>query len=234
MHCIHNIPIEYSTRQSESGNRITQPNRTTESQNRISGGEATSGLPTHVVILPALPPGDTSCGVHPSALPLNVPVIFHTIHFPRMVWYVDHEQIETVRQINGLTGVDQVILVGFSKSAPGALRVALRIPERIAGIVLFDSPLPNLTRELSDQWPNLRELPAIVAVARAMRATLRKKTRIVLVAGTAFAKETSMLSLAMRAENVAHSFLDLSQLAHRWDSGWMEVAVPLCFDTLSK
>jgi len=95
----------------------------------------------------------------------------------------------------------------------------------IAGLVLFDTTVPNLTRELLTRWPEFQGLPPEVAVTRALRVNLWPSTRVVLVAGTELMAETVALSQNMAVEGVPHRFLDRSNHPHRWDSGWLEAAV---------
>ena len=168
----------------------------------------------NVIFLSAETPPDP---VDSSARCSDVPIEGHTLTFPRIVWYDAADVDSAVRQI-AVNNVAPVVLAGFSKSGLGAIRVALRIPELVRGLLIFDAPLniPPLEKCLR---PAFTEAQMLV---RAMHETLHPSTRIVLIGGKEFHKEMRLFSGFLTREAVAHNFIDKPAREHRWESGWVK------------
>jgi pimeloyl-ACP methyl ester carboxylesterase len=94
----------------------------------------------NLVILPATEPDDTTYGTAPMHIEAYPDAVVHQIRFPKMVWYNETVCKETIAQIEAL-GLSEIVLVGFSKSGLGAWHIARAMPERVAGTIIFDSPV---------------------------------------------------------------------------------------------
>jgi pimeloyl-ACP methyl ester carboxylesterase len=166
----------------------------------------------HVIFLPVENPPDP---VNASALCGDVPVEARALRYQRMVWYDRADVDSAVAQIAAL-GVDSVILAGFSKSGPGAIQVALRIPEIVRGLLIFDAPFAMPALGGNDPASARAE-----SLARAMHDALHPSTRIVLIGGEHFHEEMRGFGGLLTREAVPHDFIDQPGRAHRWDSGWV-------------
>jgi pimeloyl-ACP methyl ester carboxylesterase len=184
------------------------------------------------LILPAEHPDHQRCGDIPSSVPGLEEVPVNTLHYPRMTWYDDADLTEAERQILAL-GAVPLILIGFSKSGPGALRLALLRPERVAGLVLFDFPTPSLTPAMNDLCPhehsNSDNATRIVA---ALKIRLSPSCQILIISGNTFAAETSAFASLLVRHDVPNHFRARPAAAHRWDSGWLEEIAGLRNTTL--
>ena len=94
----------------------------------------------NLVILPATEPDDTTYGTAPMHIEAYPEATVHHIRFPKMVWYNETVCKETIAQIEAL-GLSEIVLVGFSKSGLGVWHIARAMPERVAGTIIFDSPV---------------------------------------------------------------------------------------------
>lgn len=174
------------------------------------------------LILPAEHPDHQRCGDMPSSVPGFEKVPVHTLRYSRMTWYDDADLAEAERQILELDAVP-LILIGFSKSGPGALRLALLRPERVAGLVLFDFPTPSLTPAMNHLCPHEHSnSDSATCIVAALKNRLSPSCQILIITGNTFAAETSAFASVLVRHDVPHHFRARSGATHRWDSGWLE------------
>lgn len=178
------------------------------------------------VFLPATEPGKGNYGEIPQEIALFPGLAVRQVNYPTLVWYNRAVQDEGIRQIRAW-GATSVILVGFSKSGLGAWNIARRMPDLVAGTIIFDAPVARGTLPpwgtapfYADDaaWQEDLPLRSIAAFHQAMPAD----HRLALISGPGFPDEMRVLSDALRQLGRQHIFLDRRDLKHHWNSGWIE------------
>ena len=188
-----------------------------------------------VVVLPATEPSDRSFGEVPKNLDTGFQVSIRDVQFPRMVWYNHRIRSEAIVQIRSL-GVAPLVLVGFSKSGLGAWNIARAIPDLISATVIFDAPVMRTSLPpwgtapyYADAASWRKDLPANTIPA--FQSAMPKTHRLVLISGERFHKEMRLFSRELDSHGLAHIFIPRPRLRHRWDSGWLEIALNQTVDT---
>ena len=180
----------------------------------------------NLVILPATEPDDTTYGTAPMHIEAYPEATVHHIRFPKMVWYNETVCKEAIAQIEAL-GLSEIVLVGFSKSGLGAWHIARAMPERVAGTIIFDSPvvryqLPPWGTEpfyANDAaWQQDLPLHTIAAFQAAMPPT----HSLILISGESFHAEMHLFSQALCKTGLEHIFLPRAKIKHHWNTGWLE------------
>ncbi len=179
-----------------------------------------------LVFLPATEPGNGHYGEIPQQIALFPDLAVRQVNYPTLVWYNRAVQDEAIRQIRALTATS-LILVGFSKSGLGAWNIARRMPDRVAGTILFDAPVARDTLPpwgtapfYADDAAWQADLP--LRGIREFNEAMPAAHRLVLISGPGFHDEMQILSDALRQLGRQHGFLDRRNLNHHWNAGWIE------------
>ena len=146
------------------------------------------------------------------------------VRFDKEVWYNGHYRAETVNQIRlaGIAG--PCVLVGFSKSALGAINIALENPKLFQAVLIYDAPLalvqvpPWNTADFysQTQWANdlpINKIPGI----RGLLGTVKLRH----IGGTAFSPQHDRFDQALGPIPKNYEYFREPFMAHHWDSGWL-------------
>jgi pimeloyl-ACP methyl ester carboxylesterase len=182
-----------------------------------------------LAFLPAMEPGNRTYGQIPERIALFPGIAVRQVNYPKLVWYNRAVQDEAIAQIRGWN-VRSIILVGFSKSGLGAWNIARRIPDLVAGTIIFDSPV---ARDTLPPWGTApfykddaawqEDLP--LRTCEHFKAAMQADHRLVLISGAGFHDEMSVLSAHLSSMALQHVFLPRPDMKHHWNAGWIEDGV---------
>jgi pimeloyl-ACP methyl ester carboxylesterase len=182
----------------------------------------------NLVFLPATEPDDDTYGRPPAELAADVEAF--EVRFPRMVWYNQKVRREALRQIDAMP-VDELVLVGFSKSGLGAWHLARELGGRATATIIFDAPMSRqgVPREWGagpfyadeEQWQ--RDLPS--RHIEEFVSCVPARHRLVLISGEHFHAEMEPVSVALGNIGHAPTFLARPELRHHWQAGWIELGL---------
>ena len=196
--------------------------------------------PPTFFILPATEPGDDTYGEAPTDIQAMPRSSVLTVGFDCEVWYNRQIRDISYRILARAHPTGALVGIGFSKSALGMLNLALDRPGLFSAILLFDAPLtmrnlpPWNTADFYDQGAWEQDLP-ILNLPR-IRALLAE-TRLIHIAGANFAEQHDEFHRALSTmppgppEAPAYVYHREPNLAHHWDSGWLEQYAPTVFDS---
>ena len=126
------------------------------------------------------------------------------------------------------------LLLGFSKSGWGAVSMLLRNPELYGAACSWDAPLMMDESSLSfrslDHFGTPAQAAAYAPVSLVrQRASLlaQQPARLAILGCDKFAQHTIQYHELLEALRVPHVFNNDLRAEHRWDSGWLPVAVDL-------
>jgi hypothetical protein len=174
-------------------------------------------------------------------------VICVTPSFALLPWYGNNPDTPSVRQTDYL--LNAVVpfvesrypvngtnyLVGFSKSAIGALGLALEYPGKFAGVAVFENWYgePDSlqwetwgfkechgTREAYDFWD-----PGHVVTRHAPELAAAPARITVIGGGPGPRPGVDQLMDLLRQKNIPHVEIWDRSMSHRWDSGWLPLAL---------
>ena len=163
-------------------------------------------------------------------------------------WYADNPNDPSVRYETFLTndlepwvmqnlaetGAEQKWLIGFSKSGIGATDLILKHPDVFTLAAAWDFPADMSTYDqfgsssalaygTNDNFlTNYRLTPAFID---AHRAPFLSKNRIWIGGYNAFQTDMSDFDALLTSEAVLHSTEAPQNVPHRWDSGWVQIAL---------
>ena len=162
-------------------------------------------------------------------------------------WYADNPNDPTVRYETFLTndlvpwvtknlaktGAEQNWLIGFSKSGIGATDLILKHPDVFTLAAAWDFPADMSTYDQysgsassygsNDNFlTNYRLTPAFID---AHRAPFLSKNRIWIGGYNAFQTDMTDFDALLTSEAVVHSTETPQYVPHRWDSGWVQIAL---------
>jgi Putative esterase len=139
-----------------------------------------------------------------------------------------------IKQALATTGHEQVWLIGFSKSGLGAQDLILKHPGLFTLAASWDSPFgayaydqfgnnsaANYGTDANFQ-ANYRLTPAFLD---AHRAPFLTSNRIWIGGYALFKADDSNYDALLTSEGILHSTETPQYMAHRWDSGWMPLAL---------
>ena len=177
----------------------------------------------HPVLLPATDPADTTFGTPPPDLP--------SVDFERQVWYNREIRQEVIRQIRE-DQLTPVALIGFSKSGLGAWNLTREHPEWIKACVIFDAPM---TLESLPPWgtaafyPDENEWQADLPLRTldSFLESVPESLPLVLISGVMFHDQMCHMSEALQEKGREHVFLPRPEMAHHWESGWLQEGMAL-------
>jgi hypothetical protein len=125
-------------------------------------------------------------------------------------------------------------LVGFSKSAFGALGLLLRNPGLFESAAIYDGADPLPKPDIYHSWgmsasygPRENfdqnfELPALIA--RQKQHFQGPARRITLLAGSLSYGGVETIHAALRDHKIAYSYLVFPGMGHSWNAGWLKLA----------
>lgn len=169
--------------------------------------------------------------------------------FSQLPWYADHPSDLTVRQESYLVddlvpavealypetpanpGPPRRLLIGFSKSGVGALSLLLRHGKLFDAAAAWDAPL---AKQDVSQLPGALAIfgtqasyatYAIPSALPAHAAELQGPARIWLGGWSGWHADMIAAHDQMTNLGIAHAWVDGPQVAHRWDSGWVQGAI---------
>jgi pimeloyl-ACP methyl ester carboxylesterase len=179
-----------------------------------------------LVVLPAMEPGNRNHGEISESLASFPDLTVRHVTYPTLVWYNRAVQDEAIAQIRSWN-VPSIILVGFSKSGPGAWNIARRIPELVHGTIIFDAPV---ARDNLPPWGTApfykdnaawqEDLP--LRTCGQFQRAMPPHHQLVLVSGTGFHAEMCALSDKLSGIGLKHVFLPRPDMKHHWNAGWVE------------
>ena len=163
-------------------------------------------------------------------------------------WYADNPNDPSVRYETFLTndlepwvmqnlaetGAEQKWLIGFSKSGIGATDLILKHPDVFTLAAAWDFPADMSTYDqfssssassygTNDNFlTNYRLTPAFID---AHKAPFLSKNRIWIGGYNAFQTDMSDFDALLTSEAVVHSTETPQYVPHRWDSGWVQIAL---------
>jgi hypothetical protein len=148
--------------------------------------------------------------------------------------FMTQELVPWIRQNLATTGHEQVWLIGFSKSGLGAQDLILKHPDVFTLVASWDSPFDmssynqfgddsaaNYGTDANFQ-ANYRLTEAFVY---ARRTPFLTKNRIWIGGFGMFQADDSNYGALLNAEGIAHSTETPQYMVHRWDSGWVPIAL---------
>lgn len=180
----------------------------------------------NLVFLPATDSSDDTHGQPPDRVADFPEASCYTVKYPELVWYNANIRSQAIAQIQSRDR-RPIVLVGFSKSGPGAWNIARAIPELVSATIIFDAPM---TREELPMWGAeqfykgdkdwQKDLPinSISEFQDAMSDT----HRLVLISAEGWHSEMAQMSKALSLAGCRHSFIARPDMKHHWNSGWIE------------
>ena len=166
--------------------------------------------------------------------------------FARAPWYADnstdpHLQYETfmtqelvpwIKQHLATTGQEQTWLIGFSKSGIGGEDLILKHPDLFTLAASWDFPADMSSYDEYDSadgygtdanfQANYRLTPSFVD---ARKGPFSSNNRIWIGGYSAFQTDISDYDALLTSEGMAHITETPQNMAHRWDSGWVPLAL---------
>lgn len=166
--------------------------------------------------------------------------------FMQMPWYADHPTDARIQQeshmikavvpfVDGLYPAADGkplprLLLGFSKSGWGAYSLLLRNQEIFTAAAAWDSPLMQQDikgAELEEGFGDLATLQKhyVPNLLKAHAERFRKSKRFVLMGHKFFPRDLRNTHALMNSLGIQHVYHDGPEREHRWDGGWLNLAV---------
>ena len=148
--------------------------------------------------------------------------------------FMTQELVPWIKQNLATTGHEEVWLIGFSKSGLGAQDLILKYPHVFALAASWDSPFDASSYDQfgSDSAANYgtdanfqANYRLTKAFVRAHRAPFLTVNRIWIGGYGLFQADDSDYDALLNSEGIAHSTETPQYMAHRWDSGWVPIAL---------
>jgi hypothetical protein len=175
--------------------------------------------------------------------------------FPLYPWYADSPNDQTINYeafvasvlapwANGnlsTTRTEKDLLIGFSKSAYGALDLLLKHPDTVAAAAAFDFPA-NMTSygdygasaDYGTQANFQNNYQLTGALVDNLKAPFATQARILISEGPVFGSQVEDFHALLTAQGVAHILLAQRNYAHSWSGGWLPDAVAGLFALASR
>ena len=197
---------------------------------------------THLVYLPAAGAGNVTWGKPDLQMHWGANVSCHLWPSETQVWYNLDIRQQIMAYIDGLAtsqGTDEtstsasaperIILVGFSKSGLGALNLAPMLKDRLAGVVIFDTPTSMALRAgwgIEPFYPDDEHWQADLPANRikTYASVFGEDCPLVLITGSAFHEQMSTFSDNLNQAGVTHQYIHRPAMKHNWQTGWLELA----------
>jgi esterase/lipase superfamily enzyme len=165
--------------------------------------------------------------------------------FSQLPWYADHpddprraQQRYVIESL--IPAIDRQfpirqprrLLLGFSKSGWGAVSLLLRRPDLFEAAAAWDAPLmvEDIDKYGMKEILGTRDHFGLYALPQRLREsadTLRQRPRLVLTGHGNFVQPMQDAQRLLEDLSIPHAFDFQARLAHRWDSGWVGLAVRL-------
>ena len=148
--------------------------------------------------------------------------------------FMTQELVPLIKQNLETTGREQIWLIGFSKSGLGAQDLILKHPDLFTLAASWDfpadmssddeyggAPAANYGTDANFQ-ANYRLTPSFLDVHK---EPFTRNNRIWIGGYWAFKNDISDYDALLTSEGIFHTTETLQEMAHRWDSGWVPVAL---------
>ena len=142
------------------------------------------------------------------------------------------ELVPWIKQNLATTGHEQTWLIGFSKSGIGGQDLILKHPDLFSLAASWDFPADMSSYDQygaassygtdANFQANYRLTPAFLD---AHKAPFLNNNRIWIGGYDVFQTDISDYNALLTAEGIAHSTETPQNVAHRWDSGWVPIAL---------
>jgi Domain of unknown function (DUF4347)/Tryptophan-rich Synechocystis species C-terminal domain/Putative esterase len=168
--------------------------------------------------------------------------------FPIDSWYADNPNDPTVNYETfvadilpqwvdsnfSITGNEQNLLVGFSKSGYGALDLELKHPSVFSAVAAFDFPGDMTSYDTfgsssandygtQENFQNNYELSE--NFINALKAPFTTQDRILISEGPVFQSQVADFDTLLTSQGIAHTLLTQTNDAHSWSGGWLSGAI---------
>ena len=165
---------------------------------------------------------------------------------PRLQYetFLTQELVPWIKQNLATTGHEQTWLIGFSKSGLGAQDLILKHPDLFTLAASWDFPADMATYDGLGSDPaanygtdanyqaNYRLTQAFVDQ---YKAPFLNSNRIWIGSYSLYQTDVSDYDVLLTSEGIAHSTETPQYIAHRWDSGWMPIAMAALYqDSLNQ
>ena len=144
------------------------------------------------------------------------------------------ELVPWVKQNLATTGNEQNWLIGFSKSGIGAQDLILKHPDLFTLAASWDFPADmssydSIWFDSADAYGTDANFQAnyrlTTAFVDAHKAPFLSNNRIWIGGYQAFQTDISDYDTLLTSEGIAHTTETPQSMAHRWDSGWVPIAL---------
>ncbi len=165
---------------------------------------------------------------------------------PRLQYetFLTQELVPWIKQNLATTGHEQTWLIGFSKSGLGVQDLILKHPDLFTLAASWDFPADMATYDGLGSDPaanygtdanyqaNYRLTQAFVD---ALKAPFLTSNRIWIGGYSLYQTDVSDYGTLLTSEGIAHSTETPQSMSHRWDSGWMPIALAALYqDSLNQ
>ena len=158
--------------------------------------------------------------------------------------FLTQELVPWIKRNLATTGHEQTWLIGFSKSGLGAQDLILKHPDLFTLAASWDFPAEMATYDGLGSDPaanygtdanyqaNYRLTPTLVD---AHKASFLSTNRIWIGGYSLYQADVSDYGSLLTSEGIAHSVETPQYMPHRWDSGWMQIALTALYkDSLNQ
>ncbi len=146
--------------------------------------------------------------------------------------FMTNELVPWVKAHLSTTGTEQNWLIGFSKSGYGGEDLILKHPNVFALAASWDFPADMTTTSQYSSTPNYgtqtnfaANYELTSAFVTAHDAPFLTQNRIWIEGGFSYAPQVSDYNSLLTSVGILHIAGQTQSIAHRWDSGWMPVAL---------
>ncbi len=165
---------------------------------------------------------------------------------PRMQYetFMTQELVPWIKQNLATTGHEQTWLIGFSKSGLGAQDLILKHPDLFTLAATWDFPADmssynSLSSDAAANYGTDANYQANYRLTQAFvdsyKAPFLNDNRIWIGSYCYYAKDVSDYDALLTSEGIAHTTEPPQSMAHRWDSGWVPIALAALYqDSLNQ
>jgi hypothetical protein len=148
--------------------------------------------------------------------------------------FITQELVPWIKQNLATTGHEQIWLIGFSKSGIGAQDLILKHPDLFTLAASWDFPADmssydQFGEDSAANYGTDANFQANYRLAKsfmdARKGPFLSNNRIWIGGYSAFQTDISDYDALLTSEGIAHSTESPQNMAHRWDSGWVPIAL---------
>jgi hypothetical protein len=154
------------------------------------------------------------------------------------------ELVPWIKQNLATTGHEQTWLIGFSKSGLGAQDLILKHPDLFTLAATWDFPADmssynSLSSDAAANYGTDANYQANYRLTQAFvdsyKAPFLNDNRIWIGSYCYYATDVSDYDALLTSEGIAHTTEPPQSMAHRWDSGWVPIALAALYqDSLNQ